>query len=61
MFQVNNYLKEGMTPLHTAASLGSEESVIILLKAGAKKDIPDGSGRMPGQLAQNEVIRRLLS
>jgi len=38
-------------PLHSAASLGGTNIVILLLKSGADVNAHDGSGRTPLQLA----------
>lgn len=38
---------KGETPLHRAAAFGSEESIEMLLKAGAKRDARDANGDSP--------------
>ncbi|MGZ3742719.1 MAG: ankyrin repeat domain-containing protein [Pseudobdellovibrionaceae bacterium] len=62
--QINLKNKNGDTPLHEAARFGSERTLEILLKAGAKKDLTNNQGKTALDLAKsinNTVAIRILS
>ena len=53
--------KNQRTPIHWASSIGASDYVELLLKIGAKIDLPDIEGKMPLHWAvcggqNNEVI-----
>ena len=54
--------QDGKTVLHLLALNGISEGVEMLLKYGARKDIKDGKGRTPLQIAEyyNEAVVALL-
>lgn len=55
-----NQLKLKHTPLHTASVLGNSAIVELLLLYNTDKTVTDENGKIPGQLATNMHIRKLL-
>lgn len=56
-------IKTGLTPLHIAVSIGHVETVGMLLKAGARTDIPDAEGDTAKTFAiagEDKQIRKML-
>lgn len=61
--QINAKNKNGDTALHEAARFGSEKTLEILLKAGAKKDLGNNQGKTALDIARsinNEVAMKIL-
>lgn len=58
---VNGHEEGGGTPLHAAAANGDEELVALLLERGADREVVNGDGKRPADLAATDEIRRLLS
>lgn len=56
----NNLGSMRMTPLHLAAKYGYENTVQLLLQAGASTRLTDALGRLPIQMAATPAIRQLL-
>ena len=61
--QINTPNKKGDTALHEAVRFGTPLTMTTLLKAGAKKDVKNGEGKTPLELAtslkNNEAIQLL--
>ena len=58
---VNGHEEGGGSALHAAAANGDGELVALLLERGADRDVVNGEGRRPVDLAATDEIRRLLS
>ncbi|MDX6426056.1 MAG: hypothetical protein QOD52_1461, partial [Gaiellaceae bacterium] len=51
----------GFTALHAAAQNGDEDLVELLLERDADPSLPNRQGKCPGDLAENDRLRRLLT